>query len=98
MKLLTEATDFHRDTSNLGCLVGRHLHQIGCAEEAIKVFEELIVSRRYAPFEDEAIYLALVVELARSYLSNSQAPDAIGLLEHCLRLGTGHCRKTTQPV
>ncbi|CZS79710.1 unnamed protein product [Fusarium graminearum] len=82
MNFLAEATQFHRDICNLGCLVGRHLHQIGCVEEAIEVFEGLIDSQSDALLEDEASYLNLQFELGRSYLLNSQSLVAIDLLEH----------------
>ncbi|EYB25400.1 hypothetical protein FG05_30432 [Fusarium graminearum] len=82
MNFLAEATQFHRDICNLGCLVGRHLHQIGCVEEAIEVFEGLIDSQSDALLEDDASYLNLQFELGRSYLLNSQSLVAIDLLEH----------------
>ncbi|QPC57999.1 hypothetical protein HYE67_000230 [Fusarium culmorum] len=82
LHLITHAKHFHRDTSNLGCLVVRHLHQDGRVGEAIKVFEGLLDSQSGALSEDEAYYLTLEFELAGLYRLNSQTQKAIDLLEH----------------
>ncbi|WXC58471.1 hypothetical protein SNK03_004370 [Fusarium graminearum] len=82
LHLLAYAKHFHRDTSNLGCLVVRHLHQDGRVREAIKVLERLLESQSGALSEDEAFYLTLEFELAGLYRSNAQTQKAIDLLEH----------------
>ncbi|UZP36963.1 hypothetical protein NXS19_004779 [Fusarium pseudograminearum] len=79
--LVTYAKHFHRDTSNLGCLVVRYLHQNGHVARAIRVFERLLDSQSGALSEDEAYYLTLQFELAGLYRSNSQTQKAIDLLE-----------------
>ncbi|KAF5243716.1 hypothetical protein FAUST_2711 [Fusarium austroamericanum] len=54
LHLLMNAKHFNLHTGNLGCLVGRYLHQNGRVEESIKVFERLLMSQGDALLEDVA--------------------------------------------
>ncbi|KAF5003103.1 hypothetical protein FDECE_10338 [Fusarium decemcellulare] len=81
LRILETANDLDRDACDLGFWVGQCLHEDGRAQEAVRVLERVVTAQTHLP-RDDPDRLISQHELAVAYESNSQAQEAIDLLEH----------------